>query len=412
MVEATGKQHRETAELHAWSMPRHQTIFKIAVGLMTFLAILRLGYEFWRLVGMTSPEGAIDLHLRYQEVAAWFSKQAIYQDPSRAGYAPASYLMLWPFVGWLDFWQARWLWAATSTLALGGLICLVLKEIGAKTTLERSFWILILLSVYPVGITIGNGQLGLHIMLAVIGCALIISPEHKVTFWNDLLAAMLCVFALTKLNFTAPFLWVVILVPGRLRPIMLAGLGYGALTLLAVSMRSEPVWILFSDFYHMTSELVNRQSGAHLANFMTILGLEKWVSLGSVLFLVILGLWVYMNRRVDLWILLGVSGIVARLWTYHRMYDDLLILLPMIALYRVAKKNYQVNRGGGFAWILFMCGWIGLEMPGTLGRMSFPWNLPYDIGQTIIWSAMLVFLIIYARQTKRPTVVEQQGLAS
>jgi hypothetical protein len=401
-----------TTKIHFWWTEHTKTIIILIIGVTAIIAAVRMGYEFWRLISMTGPDGAIDLRLRYNEVLSWFSGQTVYQDPSRAGYAPASYVMLWPFVGWLDFRQVRWLWAATSALALGGLICLVVKEIGAKTTLERSFWILMLLSVYPMAITIGNGQLGIHIILAIIGCVLILLPERKVSFGGDLLAAVLFVFALTKLNFTIPFLWVVLLVPGRLRPIMLTGLGYGALTLLAVSMRSEPVWILFSDFFHMTSELVNRQSGAHLANFMTALGLEEWVSLGSVVFLGILGIWVNGNRHADLWILLGVSGIVARLWTYHRMYDDLLILLPMIALYRVAKQGYQVNRGSGIAGILFVCGWIGLEMPGTLGRMSFPWNLPYDIGQTIIWSAMLVFLIIYARQTKRPTVVEQQGLAS
>ena len=45
-----------------------------------------------------------------------------------------------------------------------------------------------------------------------------------------------------------------------------------------------------------------------------------------------------------------------------------------------------------------------------MGRMSFPWNLPCDIGQTIIWLAMLVFLVIYAHQARQPTLVEAAGI--
>ena len=49
-------------------------------------------------------------------------------------YAPASYFMLWPFVGWLDFRQVRWLWAAISALSLGGLMHLIVKESGENST--------------------------------------------------------------------------------------------------------------------------------------------------------------------------------------------------------------------------------------------------------------------------------------
>jgi hypothetical protein len=413
MTNLLEKWQEKIASLQLGWLQGRNTLMRCAVTLMVVLAVIRLGYEFWRLIGMTGPDGAIDLHLRYNEVLSWFSGRPVYQETARTGgYAPASYVMLWPFVGWLDFRQVRWLWAATSALSLGGLIHLAVKESGAKTPWERTFWILIPLSVYPVAITVGNGQLGIHMMLALFGCMLILSPERRVTFRNDLLAAMLFVFALAKLNFTVPFLWVVLFIPKRFRPITLVGFGYGLLTLLAVSFRTEPAWILISDFVRMTSELVNKQPGAHLANLMVALGLERWASLGSIVLLGSLGVWVYIYRYADIWILLGVSGIIARLWTYHRMYDDLLIFLPMIALYRIIRQAHRVSRYFGTGSILFLCGWIGLEIPGTLGRMSFPWNLPYDIGQTIIWLAMLVFLIIYARQTKQSTIVEAPGLAS
>jgi hypothetical protein len=78
--------------------------------LMVVLAMIRLSYEFWWLTSMVGPDSAHDLHLRYNEVQSWFSCRLVYQDTSRpGGYAPASYFMLWPFVGWFDFRQVRWL---------------------------------------------------------------------------------------------------------------------------------------------------------------------------------------------------------------------------------------------------------------------------------------------------------------
>jgi hypothetical protein len=38
-----------------------------------------------------------------------------------------------------------------------------------------------------------------------------------------------------------------------------------------------------------------------------------------------------------LWLLIGVTAIVARFWTYHRPYDDLLMLLPAIALFSIGE---------------------------------------------------------------------------
>jgi hypothetical protein len=48
---------------------------------------------------------------------------------------------------------------------------------------------------------------------------------------------------------------------------------------------------------------------------------------------------------VILWLLLGVTALVARFWTYHRWYDDLLILLPMIALFRIAQQRPSADVG-------------------------------------------------------------------
>jgi len=83
------------------------------------------------------------------------------------------------------------------------------------------------------------------------------------------------------------------------------------------------------------------------------------------------------------------------------MYDDLLILLPMVALYRIARQDNSPQRHQVIAGVLFVLSCIGLEIPGTLGRLEFPWNLPYDVGQSSIWIAGLIFLVNRSQKAKQ-----------
>jgi hypothetical protein len=62
------------------------------------------------------------------------------------------------------------------------------------------------------------------------------------------------------------------------------------------------------------------------------------------------GTWTHYYRRADRWVLMAVAALVARMWTYHRAYDDVLILLPEVSLFRIAKQNsssHQQTIAGG-----------------------------------------------------------------
>jgi hypothetical protein len=126
--------------------------------------------------------------------------------------------------------------------------------------------------------------------------------------------------------------------------------------------------------------------------------MEKWILPSSLLALVVLGFWTYRHRHGDIWLLLGVTALVARLWAHHRWYDDLLILLPMVALFRVAKRAPSAEGDDVVAGLLLGITTLAMLAPGGLYLFPPPWNGLYVAGQVIVWVVVLIFLLDRARR--------------
>jgi hypothetical protein len=94
-----------------------------------------------------------------------------------------------------------------------------------------------------------------------------------------------------------------------------------------------------------------------------------------------------------LWLLLGVTALVARFWTYRRWYDDLLILLPRIVLFRIAKQRPSADGGDVVAGALLAITMLAMLALGGLYLFPSLWNMLYVAGQTIVWIVVLVFLL-------------------
>jgi hypothetical protein len=129
---------------------------------------------------------------------------------------------------------------------------------------------------------------------------------------------------------------------------------------------------------------------------MAHLGMGKWIFLVSLLAFSGLGFWTYIHRSVDLWLILGVTAILARFWTYHRWYDDLLIVLPMVALFRIAKNEANAQGHGVLAAVLLGITLLFMLAPGGLYLLPKPWNIIYTKIQIGIWIILLVFLLYKA----------------
>lgn len=391
------------ASMRIWWSNHKIALIRFAIVIMTIATVVWLSYQFWRLLSpsppiwSTSPPGAVDLIQRHNEVTHWyaFPKLRTYYTVGTAVYPPASYITLWPLLGWLGRTPARWFWAFTTILNLGWLASILVRESGAETRLERTFVALIPLSIYATGATIGNGQLNVHIMPLLLTSILMLSRQPP--GWDrDLKSAGMFVMALTKPTIAGPFFWAVMFVRRPLRPAALVVSVYIILTIFVASFKDMPLQrVLLTWVMRASGAAAHGATTGAVANqytWLISLGLNTWLIPAALLGVLAMGVWMYAHRRVDPWILLGVIGILTRLGFYHRWYDDMLILPAMIALYRLAKQGpptggRDVIAGGLFAILLMM-----MMAPGGLYLLPAPWDIVSVYVQTGAWIGVLFFL--------------------
>lgn len=373
-------------------------MLRTAIALMAIAAIVWLSYESWRLLFQQDELGAGDMKLVQSGVKGWIRGVDPYIIEWGAAYPPASFMMLWPLLGWLGEEPARWFWAATTLAALGMLIYYLVVESGAHSLLERIFIGLLPLSAYAIGATIGNGQVGIHILSALLAGLLLLRKESN---WrNNVLAAVLLLFSLAKPSISAPFFWIVLFVPKRLAPALILVLGYSALTLLAGSFQSTNLMVLFQQWMRESSLIAAYWGTSNTSIWLSRLGLVEWMTPTSLVIIGALGVWIWRHRQNDLWLLLGVTAIAARLWSYHMWYDDLLILLPMVALFRISKLNPYADDSDVIAGVLFGATLLLMLAPGGLYLFPSPWNMLYVTIQVIDWVLVLIFLVERARHAE------------
>lgn len=395
--------------LREWWAGYGLMLMRAAIAIMVIASLVWLGYQFWRLlwgsapIWHTSPTGAVDLKTLHQLVHEWFAGRPIYRELPTAVHPPATYVLLWPMLGWLDLTPARWLWAGTTVVALAALVYVVVHESRADSSLERAFVALIPCSIYATGAAIGNGQLIVHLLPMMLVGLLKLHRQRRERK-GHLFASALILGTVVKPSISVPFLWLVLFVPSFPSSILLVALGYCVLTLIAISYQDSPLSTLFHDWHSRSSSLAVTAGQGNVANlhvWLGSLGLNEWIFPTSLALWLALGLWSYRYRHIDIWILMGVTGYVARFWTYHRWYDDALILLPMVTLFRMAKRGPSDHAEDVIAGVLLGVTLLLMLAPGGLFLLPPPWNTVYVFGQVIVWIVTLVFLLGQAQAEKR-----------
>jgi hypothetical protein len=213
-------------------------------------------------------------------------------------------------------------------------------------------------------VTIGNGQLILHLLSLLVSGLYWTYPARR-NWRKDLFGAGLLLVTLVKPNVSIPFFWIILFRPGGLRMAVLTSLGYVSLTVFAVFFQRMEFTVLLREWLVRATEAAEGGYGDLHVCLFTV-GLGEWILPASLIALAALGLWVYRHRDGDYWLLLGVTALFARFWTYHRLYDNLLILLPMIALFRIAKRGPSVHGEDVVAGLLLAATTLIMLAPARL----------------------------------------------
>lgn len=385
-----------TAAVGLWSRAR-PILLPAAVAVMALFALVKLALEFPRLIGAPGALGAIDLKFRYDEVAAWFAGLPAYGETT-AIYPPATYPLLWPFLGWLSWPAARVLWAISTIAMLVWFGRLLVNGSGARTPIERWFVLLLLLSANATGITIGNGQLTLHLLAPLVAGSLLLLPREGATP-NWPLAAVLLAIGMAKPTLAPPFLVLALVTPGGWRALAVSGAAYVGLTMLGAAFQHESPVSLVRAWLHVSKSLTAGVGYGNLHSLVHTLGLPTLALPSSLLALAAQTAWTWVHRRAEPWLLLGVAALTARFWAYHLPYDDLLALVPMVALFRIAMRESESP-----AWRLAAGALVAIMMVAMLlpARIYFWWSEPwpaiYALSHTIPWLITLGVLMWKARR--------------
>jgi len=361
---------------------------------MAFLAVSRLAYQLWRLLFDAGSNGALDLRMLNDWTALWFAGEPLVAY----NLLPGTYPLLWPLTGWLSFGESRWLWLVLYIISCYWLFSIIKSGAGLGERKETLFAALFLLAVYPTGIIVGNGQLTLFIIPAVL--AAILLGQERPRPGREAAITILLLFSAIKLPISAPFFLTALISNRSYRPVILAAAGYVLLTLFALHFRSDGLITNIELWIRDSSRLAAGGYG-NIHKWLSGAGLSDLILPASFALLIALAAWLYLNRKADIWIALGVTAIAARLWTYHRLYDDLLIIIPMVALFRIFKSNALSFRERTAAGTLLVISWLALLSPGFFLQFKSPLGTIFRTGQVTVWLLLLAFLMYHASRAER-----------
>ena len=314
------------------------------------VAAKRVFRQSSELLAGTSYAAAFDLRLRYVEATRWIAGVSVYTEMTSSNYPPATYAFLGPLLGPLEWPTVRLVWLVASLAALAALSWMAVRAVEGRRSGPRALAAVLPWAVYGSALTLGVGQFGLICLAAGLGGALL--ARRARTLAGAAGAGLLFTLSLVKPTLTAPWFWLLLLASpvAACATVVL----YGIATLVASAFQPDPLPRLLAGWI-ANSHLHAARGYGNVADWATALGLGGWILPLAFALLAGLFVWVLRHRRGDFWILLGVSACVARFFTYHYYVDDLLILVPMMALLRLATGAHpplRVRRAASAAFLL------------------------------------------------------------
>ena len=377
--------------------------------LLAGLGIVTISVKLWRLVGDSGPTGALAIRFVHEVTRDWWQGVPVYAT-HRGGvvFPPSTWVLLGPLFAWTALDVARWIWAAAALAGLVALGAAAATAVWNSGPLKRLCAWLVPFSMPALGDALGIGSL-ITVVLPMAVWAVLSAARPAPTWRRDLAAAGMFDLALAEPIVALPFFVPLLVAPRRMRPAVLAIVGYGILTLVAAYVHPAD---LAADLRLWVAH-VDRQAGRGYGNLQDWLEHQGWGSAsfmsGSFVLLTALGAFSWWCRRSDTWLLLGVAATVSRLWMAPRIDYDSLLIIPLMATARLALSDVRARPIVVSALVTFvvlaMVLWIPLNFHfagSTLGPwvVRQPWVRLFDGAHVGVAILAVTVLTTAAAQTR------------
>ena len=310
--------------------------------------------------------------------------------------------MLWPVFGWSDLGTARQVWALLNLAALVTLAVLCARRLNTHNPWARACLFLAPFSMPALALALQVGQTTIVALSFALG-AVLLARGPDVSWRRDLAVAALFDIALIKPSCTAPLLWVLLFVSNRIRAAALVVLGYLLLTIASAWFQPEPITVQIAAWLEHSERLYSRGYGA-LSNLAFDLGVPNASTPMALALLLAFGAWVSRFRRCNIWTLIAVGAIVARLWIYHLAYDDALLVLALPAIVREI-VNRNVPARALSAWVVLIALLLVHWTPLSLSSHRDPGTV-FSAAHVVVWLVMLAALAHWAVVDNRAARVD------
>jgi hypothetical protein len=176
------------------------------------------------------------------------------------------------------------------------------------------------------------------------------------------------------------------------------------MTFAAAALQPATLLTLVRDWLAIASVRVPIEDGVpnphlpHLLLHLLLLwlGLDGWMTPASLVLITLAGFWMWHVRHSDPWLLLGIAALIARFWAHSTLYDDVILLLPALALLRTANQHAGVH--GAVAGWLLAGAWAALLTP-TWAFYGISVTMLHALhgAQAALWLAVFTFLVLRVR---------------
>jgi hypothetical protein len=322
-----------------------------------------------------SAAQAKDLRTNWTETQLVLHRQSPYQDQWAASPYPP-----WTFPANLAFYSPPWS-LAKPWFVLINLVCLLLlagwawRVVGGTHGFDAMVAATSITAISSIATGLGLGQ------NAIIYTALLAGSLVCYQGGRPILSGLLLGIAMSKINIATPF--ILPFVFRKETKVVAAAAAYmlGATLLVAFWVHSPP-WTMMK----LWTAAAQRNNGVAYgpASLLTCVGMSPDTAARgcAVVVLSVAVAVLAMLRKLPILTLFGLAAGFGRLWTYHRVYDNVMLAFLLVAL---ADLHFRTKlRSVGLAWLL-----VGLTLWIPIRSMDVP---IVHLIHVLIWIAAMIVL--------------------